>query len=120
MASRLANATAMADAGKATQENSSSEGGGTQGTTSEGVGESSEQSTGRHKVMPATCMDGTRPLAAYRRLLAMLYHIRNIRHESGPGFVMPPLRRAGSNTVVQKTEGEFRALEKVISRERVS
>lgn len=62
--------------------------------------------------MPDTCMDGTRPLAAYRRLLAMLYHVRNVRHESGPGYAQA-LGRGGTCTVVQKTEAEFRALEKV-------
>ena len=53
-------------------------------------------------------MDGTRPLAAYRRLLAILYHIRNVRHESGPGYELPYGKGA---TVVQKTESEFRAIE---------
>lgn len=55
-------------------------------------------------------MDGTRPLAAYRRLLAILYHIRNVRHESGPGYDTKVGKGA---TVVQKTEAEFRALEAV-------
>lgn len=55
-------------------------------------------------------MDGTRPLAAYRRLLAILYHIRNVRHESGPGY---DTVLANGATVVQKTEAEFRALESV-------
>lgn len=59
---------------------------------------------------PITSMDGTRPLAAYRRLLAILYHIRNVRHESGPGYELLPGKSA---TVVQKTEAEFRALETV-------
>jgi hypothetical protein len=31
-------------------------------------------------------IDGVRPLAAYRRLLGLLYHVRTLRHESGPGF----------------------------------
>lgn len=53
-------------------------------------------------------MDGTKPLAAYRRLLAILYHIRNVRHESGPGY-----ENIKGPTVVQKTEAEFRALEAV-------
>eukprot|EP00903_Cladosiphon_okamuranus_P018777 g17274.t1 len=59
---------------------------------------------------PTMCMDGTKPLAAYRRLLAILYHIRNVRHESGPGYDTV----AGNGAmVVQKTEAEFRALETV-------
>ncbi|CAM9137473.1 unnamed protein product, partial [Hapterophycus canaliculatus] len=61
-------------------------------------------------VPSTTSMDGTRPLAAYRRLLAILFHIRNVRHESGPGYETMPGK--GSN-VVQKTEAEFRALEVV-------
>ncbi|CAM9126445.1 unnamed protein product [Ectocarpus sp. 12 AP-2014] len=60
--------------------------------------------------LSTTSMDGTRPLAAYRRLLAILYHIRNVRHESGPGYETVPGK--GTN-VVQKTEAEFRALETV-------
>lgn len=61
--------------------------------------------------LPSTMsMDGTRPLAAYRRLLAILYHIRNVRHESGPGYDTVLGKGA---TVVQKTEAEFRALETV-------
>lgn len=59
---------------------------------------------------PTMSMDGTRPLAAYRRLLAILYHIRNVRHESGPGY--HTVLGKGAN-VVQKTEAEFRALETV-------
>lgn len=55
-------------------------------------------------------MDGTRPLAAYRRLLAIFYHVRNVRHESGPGYESAGGQEA---TVVQKTEAEFRALETV-------
>lgn len=60
----------------------------------------------------STGIDGTKPLAAYRRLLAMLYHIRNVRHESGPGYESSS-GRAAASTVVQKTERELRALEKV-------
>lgn len=65
------------------------------------------------KPLPIIATDGTKPLAAYRRLLAMLYHIRNVRHESGPGYE-PLLGKTGSATVVQKAESEFRALEKVL------
>lgn len=61
-------------------------------------------------VPSTTSMDGTRPLAAYRRLLAILFHIRNVRHESGPGYETMPGKSAN---VVQKTEAEFRALEVV-------
>lgn len=40
----------------------------------------------------------------------MFYHIRNVRHESGPGYELPLGKGAA---VVQKTEAEFRALETV-------
>lgn len=39
-----------------------------------------------------------------------MYHIRNVRHESGPGF--ETILGKGAN-IVQKTEAEFRALEAV-------
>ncbi|CAN0459687.1 unnamed protein product, partial [Ascophyllum nodosum] len=55
-------------------------------------------------------IDGTRPLAAYRRLLAIMFHVRNVRHESGPGYELPTGKGAH---VVQKTEAEFRAFEAV-------
>ncbi|CAM9861181.1 unnamed protein product [Scytosiphon promiscuus] len=65
----------------------------------------------RETILPSTTsMDGTRPLAAYRRLLAILFHIRNVRHESGPGYETVPGKIVN---VVQKTEAEFRALELV-------
>ncbi|CAM9108122.1 unnamed protein product [Discosporangium mesarthrocarpum] len=56
---------------------------------------------------PETSIDGARPLAAYRRLLALLYHVRNIRHESGPGY-----QKQHRGMLVAQTEAEFMALEK--------
>lgn len=40
----------------------------------------------------------------------MMYHVRNVRHESGPGYE-PPFEKGVH--VVQKTEAEFRAFEAV-------
>lgn len=72
----------------------------------------SEQSPSIDSASPRAtfAMDGTKSLAAYRRLLAILFHIRTIRHESGPGY---RLRHGLGVNVVQRTEAEFRALEVV-------
>lgn len=79
----------------------------TQSSGGDSISEETEKST---PPPPTTSMDGTRPLAAYRRLLAILYHVRNVRHESGPGY---ELILGKGTAVVQKTEAEFRALERV-------
>lgn len=97
------------------------------GVSGDGLEAQEAQQQQSQGLLSRSAMDGTRPLAAYRRLLAMLYHVRNIRHESGPGFETLPgkggvnssssgsgSRRSSScSAVVQKTESEFRALEKV-------
>lgn len=91
---------------------SSEAGGGSGGDGGDGAdNDDDDGEVEKASVLPSTMsMDGTRPLAAYRRLLAILYHIRNVRHESGPGY--QNVLRLGA-TVVQKTEAEFRALETV-------
>lgn len=90
------------------------DGSGSGGASGGGSGAGNDDNDGgleQRAALPSTMsMDGTKPLAAYRRLLAILYHIRNVRHESGPGYDTVLGKEA---TVVQKTEAEFRALETV-------
>ncbi|CAM9714388.1 unnamed protein product [Chrysoparadoxa australica] len=61
---------------------------------------------------PTIDIDGTLPLAAYRRLLAVMYQVRTLRHESGPGYVQSAVR-TDEGCVVAYTEREFACLEKV-------
>ena len=74
------------------------------------VGRSAKEIQPQEASSSSMSIDGTRPLAAYRRLLAIMFHVRNVRHESGPGYELPT--GTGAH-VVQKTEAEFRAFEAV-------